>query len=72
MANALQFIESNIEDLDREDIQKVIAKRFIEKINEEKEKYPKIGQLSELYSEDSSDSKHFNFEEMRLVEEVLI
>ena len=72
MANALQFIESNIEDLDREDIQKVIAKRFIEKINEEKEKYPKIGELSDLYSEENADSKHFNFEEMRLVEEVLI
>lgn len=30
MANALQFIESNIEDLDKEDVQKEIAKRFKE------------------------------------------
>ena len=30
MANALQFIESNIEDLDKEDVQKEIAKRFQE------------------------------------------
>ena len=33
MANALQFIESNIEDLDKEDVQKEIVKRLTDKIN---------------------------------------
>jgi hypothetical protein len=28
MANALQFIESNIEDMDKEDVKLEIAKRF--------------------------------------------
>jgi hypothetical protein len=28
MANALQFIESNIEDLDKEEVKLEIAKRF--------------------------------------------
>lgn len=36
MANALQFIESNIEYLDKEDMQKEIQKRFEEKVNIEK------------------------------------
>ena len=36
MANALQFIESNIEDLDKEDVQKEIASKFVKKCNEEK------------------------------------
>lgn len=35
MANALQFIESNIEDLDKEDVQIEIARRFVEKCNSE-------------------------------------
>jgi ABC-type multidrug transport system fused ATPase/permease subunit len=33
MANALQFIESNIEDLEKDDVQKEIARRFVEKCN---------------------------------------
>jgi hypothetical protein len=36
MANALQFIESNIEDLDKEDVQKEIARRFAHQCNQEK------------------------------------
>ena len=36
MANALQFIESNIEDLEKDDVQKEIVRRFIEKCHQEK------------------------------------
>lgn len=39
MANALQFIESNIEDYDKEDVKKEITKRFIAKIESEKITY---------------------------------
>lgn len=39
MANALQFIESNIEDFDKEDVKKEITKRFIAKIESEKITY---------------------------------
>jgi hypothetical protein len=51
MANALQFIESNIEDLDKEDVQKEIAFRFVKKCNDEKAQYTKIGDLAQLYDE---------------------
>jgi len=40
MANALQFIESNIEDLDKEEVQQEIAKKLTEKLNSEKASYP--------------------------------
>ncbi len=40
MANALQFIESNIEDLEKEEVQKEIAKRLAEKLNSDKTEYP--------------------------------
>ena len=72
MANALQFIESNIEDLDKEEVQKEVAKKFIEKIIETRAKYPLIGELINLYNEDKKDDKHFSFDQMRLVEEVLV
>lgn len=53
MANALQFIESNIEDLDKEDVQKEIAKKFFEAISADPAKYPHIAGLKSLYSESS-------------------
>jgi ABC-type multidrug transport system fused ATPase/permease subunit len=51
MANALQFIESNIEDLDKEDVQKEIVKRLTEKINSEKDKYLALSRIQSLYDE---------------------
>ena len=72
MANALQFIESNIEDLEKDDVQKEIARRFVEKCNLEKIQYTQIGQLAKLYSETAHDEKHISYEQMRLTEEILI
>lgn len=72
MANALQFIESNIEDLDKEDVQVEIGRRFIEKCNSEKEQYTEIGHMSKLYDANKTDGQHLSFEEMRIIEEVLI
>ena len=51
MANALQFIESNIEDLDKEDVQKEIVKRLTDKINAEKDKYSALSRIKSLYDE---------------------
>lgn len=73
MANALQFIESNIEDLEKEDVQKEIAKRYIEKVNEVSQSYPSIKALNEFLNESGAISdKYFSFDELKLVEEVLI
>ena len=71
MANALQFIESNIEDLEKEDVQRVIAQKFLDRVNLIKGQFPRIGELAELYDEQKVDEKHFTFDEMRLVEELL-
>ena len=43
MANALQFIESNIEDLEKDEVQKEIAKKFVEIVHIEMTQYPAIG-----------------------------
>jgi hypothetical protein len=72
MANALQFIESNIEDLDKEDVQVEIGRRFIEKCNSEKAQYTEIGHMAKLYDANKTDGQHLRFEEMRIIEEVLI
>ena len=72
MANALQFIESNIEDLDKEDVQIEIARRFVEKCNSEKDQYTEIGQMKKLYDANKNDGQYLTFEEMRIIEEVLI
>ena len=72
MANALQFIESNIEDLDKEDVQIEIARRFVEKCNSEKDQYTDIGQMKKLYDANKNDGQHLSFEEMRIIDEVLI
>ena len=69
MANALQFIESNIEDMDKEDVKLEIAKRFQELTQSLKSTYPNLGAFSTLYSK--TDSK-LTYEEMRLIEELLI
>ena len=53
-------------------MQQEIVKNFIAKINSEQGKYPNMAKLKSLYDENKKDEKHFNFDEMRLVEEVLI
>ena len=45
MANALQFIESNIEDLDNEEVAKEIERIFRTKINELQGNYPSLNAL---------------------------
>ena len=68
MANALQFIESNIEDLEKDEVQKEIVKKFLTKIEAEKATYPQIGMLAKYYNEGSSDTANsLNIEELRLV-----
>ena len=69
MANALQFIESNIEDLDKEEVKLEIAKRFQDITQGLKNTYPNVAAFSSLYSK--NDSK-LTFDEMRLIEELLI
>ena len=56
MANALQFIESNFEDLDKEDVQKEIAKKFAERILSDKDSYPNFVKLASIYGGDTSSS----------------
>jgi len=73
MANALQFIESNIEDLDKEDVQKEIVKRLTDKINAEKDKYSALSHIQSLYDEKGGLSgTGLSFDQMRLIEESLI
>lgn len=50
MANALQFIESNIEDLEKEEVQKQIADKFIAKIDSEVVDYKNLMTLKRLYN----------------------
>ena len=73
MANALQFIESNIEDLDKEDVQKEIVKRLTEKINAEKDKYSSFSRILSLYDEKGgSQGTGLTFDQMRLIEDLLM
>jgi hypothetical protein len=73
MANALQFIESNIEDLEKEEVQKEIARRLTEKINSEKQHYPQFARILGLYDESgASTNSGLTFDQMRLIEEALI
>jgi hypothetical protein len=46
MANALQFIESNIEDLDNENVQNEINKKFAQKVFDYSAKYPNMRKLA--------------------------
>jgi hypothetical protein len=72
MANALQFIESNIEDLDKEEVQVEIAKRFVEVCNKNKEQYSSFSRLSKLYNEEKHDQSTLSFDQMRLIDELMI
>lgn len=69
MANALQFIESNIEDMDKEEVKLEIAKRFQDITQGLKDSYPNLATFSSLYSKNGSK---LTFDEMRLIEELLI
>jgi hypothetical protein len=62
MANALQFIESNIEDLDKAEVQAEIVKKFEEFLNgdEVKLKYPNLALLLTMYQ----DAKEFSIQEL--------
>ena len=44
----------------------------MQKIEENKGQYPNIAKLASLYEETKSGAESFTFEEMRLVEEVLV
>lgn len=70
MANALQFIESNIEDLEKEEVQKEIVKNFISSVTAERATHPKIASLETRYSENGGTDS-LTFDEMRFVEEIL-
>jgi hypothetical protein len=69
MANALQFIESNIEDLDKAEVQAEIVKKFEEFLNgdEVKLKYPNLALLLTIYQ----DAKEFSIQELQLISELL-
>jgi ATP-binding cassette, subfamily B (MDR/TAP), member 1 len=72
LANALQFIESNIEDLEKDDVQKEVVNKFISAINNASIVNKNIIQLGKLYSENSTSSdQNFTIDQVKLVEEVL-
>jgi ABC-type multidrug transport system fused ATPase/permease subunit len=48
MANALQFIESNIEDLDNENVQAEINKKYYQKVSDYSAQYPNMRKLTQL------------------------
>lgn len=70
MANALQFIESNIEDLDKEDVKKEITQRFIAKIESEKITYSKLSVLIDIF-EANTEKNVTHFDQIRLIDEIL-
>jgi hypothetical protein len=69
MANALQFIESNIEDMEKEEVQVEISKRFKDITEGLKDTYPNLASFASLYSKENAK---LTFDEMRLIEELLI
>lgn len=71
MANALQFIESNIEDLEKEEVQQEIIKKYLAKIRSEQSTFSSLAKLAALYEEGNSDETHFTIDELKLVEELL-
>lgn len=50
MANAIQFIESNIEDLDNADVHKQIDEKFAAKMSQYKHTYENFYVLEDKYS----------------------
>ena len=56
MANALQFIESNIEDLDKEDVKAEIEKKFEAFVEGISEKLGELRVLWRMYSEEGKFS----------------
>lgn len=66
MANALQFIESNIEDLDKEEVSQEIERLFRAKIKEIQSNYPSVSTLIVEF-----EKGNLSTEEIRLIEEIL-
>ena len=66
MANALQFIESNIEDLDKEETRKKIELDFKTKLEELKLSYTNFDQIENYHSK--GDMK---FNEISIIGELL-
>lgn len=66
MANALQFIESNIEDLDKEDVKKEIENKFTSKLENLLLTYQNFSKILE---------EHYNgnlrFEEINIIHEII-
>lgn len=62
MANALQFIESNIEDLDKAEVKAEMEKKFEQFVNSDSIalSYPAFKQLQKMYSEEQA----FNINEL--------
>ena len=71
MANALQFIESNIEDLEKDEVQQQIVSKFLEKVKAERTQYQAIGTLAQLYDANLQGGSNLSYDEMRLIEEIL-
>jgi hypothetical protein len=57
MANALQFIESNIEDLEKDEVKQEVEKKFRELVNLDKNRmqFTNILKLESLYGEKQLD-----------------
>jgi predicted transcriptional regulator len=66
MANALQFIESNIEDLDNENVQAEINAKFKAKVDELVAKHPNLRQLTVL-----GDSNGISIKEKEIIYDIL-
>ena len=66
MANALQFIESNIEDLEKDEVKAEIEKKFRQQVKERSLTYKNVMRL-----EIDFDSSLLTFEQISLIQEIL-
>lgn len=66
LANALQFIESNIEDLDKEEVKQKINQDFLANIEYLSKDYPNLEKLKTKF-----DKNEFRTEEVVLIKEIL-
>ncbi len=66
MANAIQFIEQNLEELDRDQLKAQIEKNFTDIVETLKGEYPTCSQLHDLYRKE-----RLNLEDIKLLTEML-
>lgn len=66
LANALQFIESNIEDLDKEEVKQKINQDFLANLEYLSKDYPNLEKLKTKF-----DKNEFRTEEVVLIKEIL-